>query len=98
MARDAAYLAVPRARHGRERLSIDFEACICLYFWDTDVLLDASTYEQLGAVAKQQLGFRAAVFGVVSGLLPHPAERVLQPLAEAEAPEPAGEAGHEEFS
>jgi hypothetical protein len=97
VARDAAYLAFPRARHGRERLSIDFEAFIGLYFWDTDFLLEASTYAQLGAAAKQQLGFRADVFGVVSGLLPHPAELVLPPLAAAEAPEPEGEESHEEL-
>jgi hypothetical protein len=29
---DAAYLAFPRGRHGRERLSIDFEAFIDTYF------------------------------------------------------------------
>jgi hypothetical protein len=69
-----------------------------MYFWDTDVLLDASTYAQLGSSAKQQLGFRADLFGVVSGLLPHPAELVLQPLEEAEAPGPEGEAGHWELS
>jgi hypothetical protein len=95
---DAAYLAFPRDRHGRERGAIDFEAFIGMYFWDTDFLLEASTYEQLGAAAKQQLGYRADVFGVLSGLLPHPAELVLQPLEEAEAPGAEGEAGHGELS
>jgi hypothetical protein len=69
-----------------------------MYFWGTDFLLDASTYAQLGASAKQQLGFCADLFGVVSGLLPHPAELVLQPLEEAEAPGPESEAGHGERS
>ena len=95
---DAAYLAFSRAGHGRESVAIDFEAFIGLYFWDTDFLLDASTYEQLGAAAKQQLGFRADVFGVLSGLLPHPTELVLQTLEEAEAPGPEGEDGHGELS
>ena len=69
-----------------------------MYFWDTDFLLEASTYEQLGSSTKRQLGFRADLFGVVSGLRPHPAELVLQPLEEAEAPGPEGEAGHGELS
>ena len=95
---DAAYLAFSRAGHGRERVAIDFEAFIGRYFWDTDFLLDASTYEQLGAAAKQQLGFRADVFGVLSGLLAHPAELVLQTIEETEAPGPEGEEGHGELS
>ena len=95
---DAAYLAFSRDGHRRESVAIDFEAFIGLYFWDTDFLLDASTYEQLGAAAKQQLGFRADVFGVLSGLLPHPAELVLQTIEEAEAPGPEGEEGHGERS
>ena len=97
-AQDAAYLAFPRDRHGREGVSIDFEAFIDTYFWDTDFLLDASTYEQLGAPVKQQLGFRADLFGVVSGLLPHPAELVLKTVEEVEATGPEGEDGHGELS
>ena len=95
---DAAYLAFPRDRHGREGVSIDFEAFIDTYFWDIDFLLDASTYAQLGAAAKQQLGFRADVFGVVSGLLPHPAELALQTVEEIEATEPEGGAGYGKLS
>jgi hypothetical protein len=95
---DAAYLAFPRDRYGQEGVSIDFEAFIDMYFWDIDFLLEASTYAQLGVAAKQQLGFRADVFGVLSGLLPHPAELVLQPLEAAETPGPEGEKGHGELS
>ena len=98
VAQDAAYLAFPRDRHGREGVSIDFEAFVDTYFWDTDFLLDASTYEQLGAPVKQQLGFRADLFGVVSGLLPHPAELVLKTVEEVEATGPEGEDGHGERS
>jgi hypothetical protein len=98
VAQDAAYLAFPRDRHGREGVSIDFEAFIDTYFWDTDFLLDASTYEQLGAPVKQQLGFRADLFGVVSRLLPHPAELVLKTVEEVEATGLEGEDGHGELS
>ena len=98
VAQDAAYLAFPRDRHGREGVSIDFEAFVDTYFWDTDFLLDASTYEQLEAPVKQQLGFRADLFGVVSGLLPHPAELVLKTVEEVEATGPEGEDGHGELS
>jgi hypothetical protein len=43
VAQDATYLAFPRDRHGREGLSIDFEAFVETYFWDSDFLLDVST-------------------------------------------------------
>jgi hypothetical protein len=98
VAQDAAYLAFPRNRHGREGVSIDFEAFVDTYFWDTDFLLDASTYEQLEAPVKQQLGFRADLFGVVSGLQPHPAELVLKTVEEVEATGSEGEDGHGELS
>jgi hypothetical protein len=94
VAQDAAYLAFPRDRHGREGVAIDFEAVVETYFWDTDVLLDASTYEQLGALVTQQLGFRADLFGVVSGLRPHPVELELQTVEEVEATGPEGADGH----
>jgi hypothetical protein len=95
---DAAYLAFPRAGHGREGVSIDIEAFIEVYFWDIDFLLDPSIYEQLGAPAKQQLGYRADLFGVLLGLLPHPAELVLKTVEEVEATGPEGEDGHGELS
>jgi hypothetical protein len=98
VAQDAAYLAFPRDRHGREGVSIDCEAFIDMYFWDTDFLLDPSTYTQLGPLAKQQLSYRADLFGVLSGLLPHPAELVLKTVEEVEATGSAGEEGHGELS
>jgi hypothetical protein len=97
-AQDAAYLAFPRDRHRREGVSIDFEAFIDRYFWDIDFLLEASTYAQLGAAAKQQLGYRADLFGVVSGLRPHPAELALKTVEEVEATEPEGGAGYGKLS
>ena len=95
---DAAYLAFPHNGPGREGVSIDFEAFIDVYFWDIDFLLDPSTYEQLGAPARQQLGYRADLFGVVSGLLPHPIELVLKTVEEVEATGAAFEEGHGELS
>jgi hypothetical protein len=77
---------------------IDFAAFVDTYFWDTDFLLDASTYAQLGVPVKQQLGFRTDLFGVVSGLLPHPAELVLKTVEEVEVTAPEGEDGHGELS
>jgi hypothetical protein len=97
-AQDAAYLDFPLDGHGREGVSIDFEAFIEVYFWDTDFLLDPSTYEQLGAPARQQLGYRADLFGVLSGLLPHPAELVLKTVEEVEATGAEGEEGPGELS
>jgi hypothetical protein len=79
-------------------VSIDCEAFIEVYCWDTDFLLEASIYEQLGAPARQQLGYRADGFGVLSGLLPHPAELGLKTVEEVEATEPEGGAGHGELS
>jgi len=75
-------------------LYADFEAFIEAYFWDTDFLLEPSTFYQLGAPSRQQLGYRADLFGVLSGLLPHPAELVLKTVEEVEATGPEGEDAH----
>jgi hypothetical protein len=48
------------------------------YFWDTNVLMVAEIWSQLRAEAKQHLGLRDALFGVVHGLAPHPDALVLQ--------------------
>jgi hypothetical protein len=93
---DASYLVFLHDGHGREGVAIDFEAFIDTYFWDTDFLLDASAYAQLGAPVKQQLGFRADVFGVVWGLRPH--QVVLKTVEEVEATGLEGADGHGELS
>ena len=92
-ARDTPYLRFRPDSQGRAGFYIDFEAFIEAYFWDTDFLLDPSTFYQLGSPSRQQLGYRADLFGVLSGLLPHPAELVLKTVEEVEATGPEGEDG-----
>jgi hypothetical protein len=92
-ARDAPYLRFRRDAQGRAAFYIDFEAFVEAYFWDTDFLLDPSTFYQLGAPSRQQLGYRADLFGVLSGLLPHPDELVLKTVEEVEAMGSEGEDG-----
>ena len=75
---DGSYLRLPRASRRNSRCRIDFDALVDRYFWDTDFLLDAETFDQLDAAAKQRLGFTEGVFGVVQGLSPHPDELVLR--------------------
>ncbi len=96
-AQDAAYLCFSLHSEGREELWIDFDAFIDIYFWDTDFLLDPTTFYQLGAAAKQALGYRADLFSVLSGLTPHPTELVLKRVDAFEPTEPEGEEANEEF-
>jgi hypothetical protein len=91
VAQDATYLDFPLDSQGSAGVSIDFESFIDVYFWDTDFLLDPSTFYQLGAPSRQQLGYRADLFGVLSGLPPHPAELVLKTVDEFEATGSEGE-------
>jgi hypothetical protein len=77
-ARDASYLHFLPGPPGQEGGAIDFHAFIDAYFWDTDFLLEPSTFEQMDARLKERLGYRADLFGVLSGLTPHPAELVLK--------------------
>ena len=77
-ARDAAYLHfAPRPQAQREG-AIDFHAFIDAYFWDTDFLLEPSTFAQMDAPLKARLGYRADLFGALSGLRPHPTELILK--------------------
>jgi hypothetical protein len=48
------------------------EVFIERYCWDTDVLMVAEIWSRLRAEAKQHLGLRGALFGVVHGLAPPP--------------------------
>ena len=96
-ARDTAYLSFPLGSQGREGLFIDFESLIEVYFWDTDFLLDPSTYYQLGAHSRKQLGYRADLFGVLSGLVPHPAELILKTVSDFDATEPEGKEANGEL-
>ena len=75
---DTSYLSFPAPSRRDVRCRIDFDALVERYFWDTDFLFDAETFDQLDPEAKQQLGFTEGVFGVVQGLQPHPDELVLK--------------------
>ena len=77
-AQDAAYLDfTPRPKAQREG-AIDFHAFIDAYFWDTDFLLEPSTFAQMDAQLKARLGYRGDLFGALSGLTPHPTELILK--------------------
>jgi hypothetical protein len=84
VAQDRAYLSLLATSQDRAGFSIDFEAFIERYFWDTDVLMVAEILSQLSAKAKQYLGLSDALFGVVHGLAPHPDELVLQRVEDGE--------------
>ena len=77
-AQDALYLTLPTRSKGGAGFSIDFDALVDMYFWDTDFLLDAELFAQLTPDAKARLGFSPSAFGVVQGLAPHPDELVLR--------------------
>jgi hypothetical protein len=77
-AQDTLYLTLPTRSKGGEGFSIDFDALVDMYFWDTDFLLDAEQFARLDPDAKANLGVSPSVFGVVQGLAPHPDELVLR--------------------
>src|SRR5262245_43500837 len=77
-AQDTLYLTLPTRSKGGEGFSIDFDALVDMYFWDTDFLLDAEQFARLDPDTKANLGFSPSVFGGVQGLAPHPDELVLR--------------------
>ena len=77
-ARDAAYLHFAPRPQAQAGGAIDFHAFIDAYFWDTDFLLEPSTFAQMDAPLKTRLGYRADLFGALSGLTPHPTELILK--------------------
>ena len=81
-AQDALYLTLPSRSQGGAGFSIDFDALVDMYFWDTDFLLDAEHFARLRPDEKTSLGFSPSTFGVVQGLTPHPDELVLRRSAE----------------
>jgi hypothetical protein len=96
-AQDALYLTLPPRAQDVEGFSIDFEALVDMYFWDTDFLLDAEQFARLEPDAKASLGFSPSVFGVIQGLAPHPDELVLR-RAEEGAPRSESEQEDEGLS
>lgn len=85
-AQDALYLTLPARSQGSAGFSIDFDALVDMYFWDTDFLLDAEQFARLDPDAKANLGFSPSIFGVVQGLAPHPDELVLRRAEEGAPP------------
>src|SRR5262245_23555387 len=85
-AQDALYLTLPARSKGGADFSIDFDALVDMYFWDTDFLLDAEQFARLDPAAKARLGFSPGVFGVTQGLAPHPDELVLRRVEESAPP------------
>src|SRR5262249_6246026 len=77
-AQDALYLTLPARAQGVAGFSMDFDALVDMYFWDTDFLLEAESLTQLSPDAKAALGFSPSTFGVTQGLAPHPDELVLR--------------------
>ena len=77
-AQDALYLTLPARSKGGAGFSIDFDALVDMYFWDTDFLLDAEHFARLDPDTKANLGFSPSAFGVTQGLAPHPDELVLR--------------------
>jgi hypothetical protein len=96
-AQDALYLTLPPRAQDVAGFSIDFEALVDMYFWDTDFLLDAEQFARLEPDAKASLGFSPSVFGVIQGLAPHPDELVLR-RAEEGAPRSESEQEDEGLS
>jgi hypothetical protein len=94
-AQDALYLTLPPRAQDVAGFSIDFEALVDMYFWDTDFLLDAEQFARLEPDAKASLGFSPSVFGVIQGLAPHPDELVLR-RAEENAPRSESEQEEDE--
>jgi hypothetical protein len=84
VAQDRAYLSLPATSRDTMGFHIDCEVFIERYFWDTDVLMVAEIWSRLSAEAKQHLGLRDALFGVVHGLAPYPDELVLQRVEDGE--------------
>jgi hypothetical protein len=84
VAQDRAYLSLPATSRATMGFHIDWEVFIERYFWDTDVLMVAEIWSRLSAEAKQHLGLRDALCGVIHGLAPHPDEVVLQRVEDGE--------------
>ena len=75
--------------------SIDFDAIVDDFFWDTDFLMD-DTLLDVSSERRHQLGVSPETFGIAAGLLPHPSELEIRPFyggpvwSSEEDPSPAG--------
>jgi hypothetical protein len=77
-AQDALYLTLPPRSKEGAGFSIDFDALVDMYFWDTDFLMDPEQFTRIRPDEKTSLGFSPSTFGVIQGLAPHPDELVLR--------------------
>ena len=78
-------LSLPTNAQETAGVALDFGALVDTYFWDTDFLLDAEGFTQLGPDQKASLGCSPSTFGVTQGLAPHPDELVLRRAEEDES-------------
>lgn len=71
-------------RNGFKVWSIDFDALIDIYFFDTDFLMNPEIFVNLSKEHKDQLGFSKEFFGITTGMKPHPAELKIELYEEGE--------------
>ena len=71
-AQDALYLTLPPRAQEVAGFSVDFDALVDMYFWDTDFLLDAEQFCLARTPSKANLGVSPSVFGGDPGTRPTP--------------------------
>jgi hypothetical protein len=62
--------------------SIDFDAIVDRFFWDTDFLIGPELLELSPHQRRQQLGFSDEAFSIAAGLKPHPSELEIRPVGD----------------
>jgi hypothetical protein len=62
--------------------SIDFDAIVDRFFWDTDFLMGPELLELSADQRRGQLGFSDEAFSIAVGLKPHPSELEIRPVAD----------------
>jgi hypothetical protein len=62
--------------------SIDFDAIVDRFFWDTDFLMGPELLELSADQRRGQLGFSDEAFSIAAGLKPHPSELEIRPVAD----------------
>ena len=65
---------------------IDFNAVIDTYFWDTDFLFDPELKTGTDPSIKAGIDFSDELFGIVTGMAPHPTELEPKLITDAEIP------------
>jgi hypothetical protein len=62
--------------------SIDFDAIVDRFFWDTDFLIGPELLELSADQRRQQLGVSDEAFSIAAGLKPHPSELEIRPVVD----------------